>query len=729
MLKRIPTLKGLNLRDSDINRPPDYAQDCRNVEKNSKGEVVLRWGYDKILDDNGIIDLFEYVGAEDSPNRGSLLALKNLPSDGIFKWDGTTLNPVPTGNIGGQPTWTSKTRSVEYNKVLYWNDPEFNVDLWKYDGYSTYRAGVPAPIITNDNYSGSTPGTAHYFRVILKYSDPQGNVTYSDYATLEGDNEYVSFDIQPNNSSDYDGFYQKYAKFKNRFGLSFYINSGSLTLTGIDSHNYDAGDFIVAQLGTAPSGEETFTRVLEVESVTPTSITFTSASVGTGSYLFKIESNLAPAEKRWEVLVYRSGDQFSNYIECDLFEVSDDGGTTLGDKYSFQATGSLLNITTFDTNGNNLQDIYDDSLVRVLPPRSKYLTIYGEQIFLGNIDRDNDAFGYSSLLGNDSRLEDSIVWSDVATLSNGSSVETFLVNNIRAIGNSEDGALVGLHGNDDNLAVHKEKQSYYVNGDFISNNLRIRRAMTEQIGTASHRSIRTVEGGHLYVSPKGVYLSVGGQRPSELSDLIEPLFTDNALELEDTLNTKKAKTITDFLREKMYIFIPYTTVDTGGIVLSYDYYHKDWFVHDNIPADRGFQDVGIASTDIYFADKEGLYKRNLNSRKDNDKKTVGYYWTGWFDLDFPSIVKKFTNFILLSIAKKDFTATIKGYCNWQKDTEESSNTVELTDKISSEDTQVLQVQANSVSYRISNESNGSDLHITSYEVEYEPTQTKPKGTV
>ena len=302
------------------------------------------------------------------------------------------------------------------------------------------------------------------------------------------------------------------------------------------------------------------------------------------------------------------------------------------------------------------------------------------------------------------------------------------MNNVRSVGDSSDGAITALHGNDDNLVVHKEKQSYYLNGDLVNNTIRVRRAMTEQVGSASHRSIRDVEGGHLYVSPKGIYLSVGGQKPVELSDLIEPLFTDNALELS-ALNTAASKTVTDFLREKMYIFIPYVDTAQGGIVVSYDYYHKDWFIHDNIDATLGFQDVGITSTDVYFANSTGLYKRNLLSKRDNTQRINGFYWTGWFDLDYPSIVKKFNNFILLSIAKKAFTATIKGYCNWNKDTEESSNTIELSESVSSEDTQVLQVQANCVSYRISNESDGSDLHITSYEVEYESTQTKPKGTV
>ena len=999
MLRRIPTLKGLNLRDSEINRPPDFAQDCRNVEKNSKGEVVLRWGYEKILDDNSIIDLFEYVGAQNDPNRGSLFALK---ADGIYRLEGNQLVKVPQGNENGQPVWTSQTKTVEYNKVLYWNDPDLNIDLWKFDAYSQYRAGVPKPqILTSDASVLNIP--SYYFRVFIAYYDPQGSVTYSDYITIENDVDNIDITLSSITKMYYDGFYSKYAEFDTNQPTEIEIFSTMLTadLGANGSHNYLAGDY--ALLLESTQGGNIFTPVL-IESVTATTITFDAASVGTSR--FRVNSAIfGGIERRYEIFVYRSESEFSGYkrlkettfavneiqrvtfgnipvdgtyrlifdnistTDIDVSEslssieskldvlgniddvtVTDSGFGTydiefggsqaganvtqilaeitdplltlqsnegfplfefnLNIPYTFQnlfwtgnqfllqqhptvQTGIVFNTlfgggitnvlgingqgritvtansngdadiyfltrglnippntpifvsgrydgptapfnnadvrvyrangsygpsspqtmnptsdgtfaynyqntvtstetvvaietrisfnvapsstvvidvdfirqgltesttiatstvqegganpkknfffnnteadTTLEFNGVtvetddftlNLSEIYDDSLVRILPPKAKYMTLYNEYMILGNIDPKNDSFGFASIFGNDTRLEDAIVWSDIATLSNGASIETFLVNNVRSIGDSGDGAVVGLFGNDDNLVVHKEKQSYYVNGDFISNTLRIRRAMTEQIGSASHRSIVNVEGGHLYASPKGIFLAVGGARPIELSDLIEPLFTDKVI--VDDLELDKAKSVTDFLREKIYIFIPQT--NDKGLVLSYDYYHKDWFIHDNIPAKKGFQDVGISNTDIYFADENSLYVRKLDKNRDDGRRIDAYYWTGWFDLEIPSIVKKFVNFILLSIAKKDFTATIKGYCNWQTDNEEASNTVTMSKDVNAEDSQVLQVQANSVSYRISNESDGSDFHITSYEVEYEQTQTKPKGT-
>lgn len=985
MLKRIPILRGLNLRESDINRPPEFAQDCRNVEKNSKGEVILRWGYDKINSDPDIIDLFEYIGSENDPQRGSLLALKR---DGLYRLVGSSFVKINQGNtITSQPEWTTQTKPVEYNKVFYWNDPSLNVDLWKFDGYSQYRAGVPQPIFSS---LPSLSGDTYYFRVLLAHYDTQGNVTYGDYKTFKSADNNITLNMRGISvegvGDNYGGFYQKFAEFSTADEQEiYYASAGDNNLTadlGTGEHNYVQGDTALLLNRDTSSFDP-----IRIASTTTNTITFEQSDVE--GKRFTVNSVVyGGIERRWEILVYRSQSEFSNFqrlketttvqnekqtvtfstsptsgdftlrfegqttsslaynapaatveaaldalstindcivtklgneytvefagtqagtdvseleiasntlaVEVTLAPVAwefnssgaypfinqtgftgleatgiydiqnqtisniqsggalnwngtssgsgygheyvvrpansispgtpiriQGGGPSAGPAinttvtiYTYRANGTAINsyvvsnttgtVWSYDqsiseaetvtmvrtsilnnygagsasyavdyvrtsiqqsvnisidtiteggssnkkdfslsnTNGDftltyggslyseenfsfNLEQVYDSTLVRVLPPKAKYITLYNEFLILGNIDPKSEDFGYASRFGENTRLEDAIVWSDISTFSNGSSIETFLINNIRPVGNSEDGAISAIHGNDDNLVVHKQKQSYYLNGDLINNNVRSRKAMTEQIGSASHRSIRNVEGGHLYVSPKGVHLSVGGQRPTELSDLIEPVFTEEAIFSD--LDFVNAKSITDFLREKIYIFIP--RLSNGGIVLSYDYYHKDWFVHDNIPAVKGFQDVGVTSTDIYFADSTGLYKRNLESKKDVNSRIIGYYWTGWFDLDMPSVVKKFVNFILLSIAKKDFTATIKGYCNWNADTEESSNTIEFNDSVHSEDTQVLEVQANCVSYRISNESDGSDLHITSYEVEFEPTQTKPKGTI
>ena len=724
MLRKVPLLRGLNLRDSDINRPPDFARDIRNVEKNSRGELELRWGYEEVLADTGIIDLFEYVGAEDDPDRGSLLALK---SDGLYRLESGALVALPNGNSSTNPTWTAQTKPVEYNKVLYWNDPSFSVDLWKFDGYSTYRAGVPKPNFTQV----STTGTSFYFRFILVFYDVQGNATYGDFQQFTSNTDTVTVTIDDIEQTYFEGFYQKWAD-----GAAQVIDDSSLTASPADygdaafsnvitltGHNYEIGDYVL--LGDYSGGNKDLVPIVDQ---TATTITFDPTFLTGKSFTaFQngVVTDLTPnecLEGRWEIQCYRSTLANSNYERVQP---------------AFAGIPWLLNYITGSANYSwgatlfsgpiPLNSVYDDTLIRVLPPKGKYLATYNEQMFVGNLGKEQPDFGYAALIANDSRLEDSIVWSDIATLSNGSSIETFLVNNIRSVGVSSDGAIKGIHGNDDSFVVHKEKQTYYINGDFISNSLRVRKAMAEQTGAASHRSIRDVDGGHLYTTQKGVFLSIGGNKPIELSDIIEPLFREDALSL-GTLELENAKSATDFLREKIYIYIPITGQEDGVIVV-YDYYYREWFLHDNIPGDKGFQDVGINSVDLYFASSTALYQRTLNTKTDDGSAITGIYWTGWFDIDFPSMVKKFQNMVIMSLANSGWIATIKGYCNWNVTTPEAENTLTFTSTNQVMDTQVLQVQANAVSYRISNESDGSDFLITGYDVEYQGTQTKPKGDI
>lgn len=721
MLVPVYRPRGLNLRQNVIERPFNSCQDVRNLEYTSRGELDLRWGYEQVLTDSDIIDLFEYVGSPDDPNRGSLYALK---SDGLYKLESGSLVAVPEGNVSGQPTWTAQTKPVEYNKVLYWNDPDGVADLWKFDGYSSYRAGVPAPKINSSVFGGGAAGT-YYYRVILKYTDPQGNITYSDSEPIEGTNSNAQFTFAPITDSYYSGFYQKLANSTTALGnnlpkgadLSIAANR-TATLT---TNNLLPGDALLVQKADLFSGPFTFQGygILIVESVSGTDVTFTESSFEDGVTYILSSSSMetgGSAEPRYQILIYRSQNRFSNYQKMVL--TGSQGYELGGSNVAF-----VLDASSLTSPAENLESVYDDSLVRVLPPKGKYLALYNEQMFIGNLNKDQNDFGYAELLGNDTRLEDSIVWSDIPTLSNGSSVETFLVNNIRSIGQSSDGAIRGIEGNDDNFVVHKERQSYYINGDFITNSLRVRRAMAEKNGVPSHRSIVSVDGGHIYCTDRGIYFAANGAKPVELSDIIEPFFTEDALSI-GTMDFANAKTINDFRREKIYIFIPVS--GGNGVVLVYDYYYKEWFLHDNIPGSNGFQDVGIESSEVYFADGSALYRRVLNTKTDNGTGITGYYWTNWLNLDAPSLLKKYQNFILMAITRA-WTATIKAYCNWKTATPESQNTLEFTSDQQVMDTQVFQNEAYSVSYRISNESDQSDMLITGFEAQLEPTQTLPKG--
>jgi len=119
------------------------------------------------------------------------------------------------------------------------------------------------------------------------------------------------------------------------------------------------------------------------------------------------------------------------------------------------------------TSGRDLMsDTYDSTVRKGLPPKSKYVTIYNNVMILGDL---------SSANASDTNL---INWSDNTT---GGTVESFPALNQQELGQSDE-AITGLFGGSDNLIVFKERNVFYLSGDLITGNYRIRDSLSEGIG-------------------------------------------------------------------------------------------------------------------------------------------------------------------------------------------------------------------------------------------------------
>lgn len=677
-----PTIvpKGLFLRNPKTVRDSSYALDCRNVEKNFEGELRKRWGYDKVLDTTGIIDLWEYVGA----GKFELIALK---SDGIYRLEGSSFVKIP--NMSGYtPTWSEKTRPVEYNKCLYWTDPTGKEYLWKYDGYRMYRAGVPAPTASTVSIIPGGAGT-YYYRINYLFRDINDNYIWSDFydvPTTSGDNP--TFTFQPLSNALFEGFYNRHAEVNGPQT----IHSGNLTLNVLAGHNYVAGD-VVTRAGV--NG-----YALKIDSVGATTITFTSASVGTGSYSFSSDGSINGG---WYIQISRSTQPDYGY---ELL-VPKSGATLQGENLEIKSAGFTVNVAAYPIT-TLLTTYFDPSQIRTLPPKMKYITLHDNRIIGGFLLENLTDLSLST------RPEDTLVWSDVVLESIGSSVENFLANNIRAVGNSEEGVITGLMGNDDNLIIHKTKQSYSINGDFTLNSLRIRSLMTSAFGSGAHYSCRKVDGGHIYLTNKGVYLSLGGARPQELSDIINPFFS------KFEFLTEQAVAIDDFLREKIYIYMPHTG---GSIVLVYDYYFKEWYVHDNIPGSNGFVQV---NNDIYFSNGTSLFKRNLSSKKDNTAAIKAYYLSNFHHLGIPSLTKKFVYVNIHSIDSTEWTCNLKSYLSYSLSKLDTDVEFPVGGDNPFADQELNIGDSFAVAIELRNEK-VEDIIISGYELVVEGNQTLPKG--
>lgn len=627
---------GLDVRSNDLTRPQNKASDLRNVEKDSNGNIRTRWGLDKLLDQT-IYDLARMKTRDEILVFGApLVSLYRVVNDSSLE-----IIP-PMGNVF--PTSTAIGKPFEYNGNLYWNYTDGSADLHKYDGGRIYRAGVPKPKITNTPAAG-----AFYARVILSFTDPAGNVTWGDYVQFDNVDANAFFTFDPITDTEYNGFMQRFADVP-----APQIFSGAGTkVVNVTSHNYNVGEKVALPILTVADG--TYRRVLtEITATTANTISLDM------NYLVAGEShavlNDAGIEQGWRANVFISSEPTFGYERV----------STIGNEFGLNNESASFSLTmdTIQT-GEFLTQVYDDTKIRILPPRFKYLTLFEDIVVGGNL-----LSGTTLAQLENTSVQDIIGWSDVTTRSNGSTIETWLVDNFRVVGDNNDGEITGLFGNDDSLIVHKEEQAYYINGDFVTNLLRIRKAMTNGIGGASHKSIIEVDGGSMFLAKRGFYLSIAGQVPQEMSDEIEPLFTGvNVLGISG-IDPTVSQSVRDILREKVYIAIK--TSDTSKnerIIVCYDYYWKEWYLHDDVPCKNG---LVILDDGMYMSDGNSLYKRNQSITRDWDlsvspttEKQVNDYWSSsWWVAGQPMLRKKFTKLFLASIDSSKWTCRMRNQTNW-----------------------------------------------------------------
>ena len=664
-------LRGLNLKKSEITKPTGYATDVQNVELDSKRQIIKRFGFDSVVDVTGIgvIDSNEYV-------KGSELLMLSPSSLRKLSSDGLSIETINSGGATPIVGWSEQVNFDEYNGVVYWSDPSGNNYPWKYDGKMTYRAGVPEPTVTNTPSAGFK-----YYRIYLKVYDSQGNITSGDYVQVGPyvDNATFTFS-QPS-----DGFYSKYGSVN---GLQT-VRSIYLTMNVLSGHNYVAGDWVLGR--KLPNGD--LTSIL-IDSVTATTITFNTASIGSDEFIF---NDAGPVCYRTEIVFAKSDNASYGY---EIFHKSNEMNRVL-------APSVFATVTLSPT--IPLEDEYDTTVLKGLPPKCKYLAVYNNTMVMANRS-DLSVFIEEA----ETKEPNTYFWSDTGV---GSTVETFPPFNKEVLGKTSEGEISGIFAATDNMVMMKERQIYYINGILIGRNFRSRSALTNGVGCVSHKSIQEIEGGCIFMSARGVYQATYGQKPVEFSDLIEPLFTEDTTGLDLT----KANTVNDSKNEKLLMFIP-ATLESDDITLVYDYYYREWFKHKNILSRNGMTFFG---SDMYHIDSTDLYKRSL-SYNDNGSAITAFWKSIWEDLGEPTIVKKFIRFIAISLSSLSWVLNVKTQRDW-KDVDHTDQDISFNSTIYTDDSVVDMSQNKSMRFEIGNDVINEGMLVTGYEFEYEYTQTRPKG--
>lgn len=356
-----------------------------------------------------------------------------------------------------------------------------------------------------------------------------------------------------------------------------------------------------------------------------------------------------------------------------------------------------------------LEDYYDSTILRGLPPKAKYFKIYGATAVMAN----------KALTGTirEPNSRSSIYWSDTAV---GASVENFPPFNRQEVGKSSEGDINGLFASDNELIILKQFQLYYIHGILIDRAFRLTSAVSGGIGCESFKSIIEVDGGCLFQASRGIYFAGGGSKPAEISDLIEPLFT------EDTtgLDFSKTRATRDTRRERVLFFIPATN-NSDDLVFVFDYYHKEWFLFGNYNADNGFI---FYSNKLYHSDGSSVFEEST-SYNDNGVAIDAYYQSTFHHFGIPGLVKKFVRAIIYSIGNSGWTCNLRTKRDWKSSHEatDTNTDINFTPSLIIEDKVINKVKAKSMSFVIRNSLMNEGMLVNGYEIEYQNNQVTVKG--
>jgi hypothetical protein len=221
------------------------------------------------------------------------------------------------------------------------------------------------------------------------------------------------------------------------------------------------------------------------------------------------------------------------------------------------------------------------------------------------------------------------------------------------------------------------------------------------------------------MSNRGIYYTKNGSDPIELSDEIEPFFTD-APSIRDLTGSR---TVLDQFREKLYIFIPGDTAENNR-VLSYDYYWKEWFVLDGIDASGGL----IISDDVLYHasfDPAGKFYGRIDEPTDDGVAFRAYWASAWHTLGAASFFKKFIQIILWNKNRNPFAARLVVQKDWNDTVDIQDSIKNFVDKDLKYDLKAQ--EAKSMRFFLDAPQASGDINYSGYEIEYEINQTRAKG--
>lgn len=689
---------GIDQKSNNLLRDPKNLLGSRNVMANIEDEYVKRPGTEEdenfsgnYSDANFIKSTGEYFYRD-----GSNYKTKSQDSGLIktpFLWRDDPTND-PTSNIS----------IAEYlNTAIFTHENKPNYTA-KYDGRSIYSAGLPTPKIT------VTAGTTHYLLTFFDFVDAQGNqifgpatitrvgsasptVTYetlplpfynggliidaSPAVTIDSSNRTIT---TVNRSLDFDH--------TNNFCVGTKIpiretqvipNVFSIIMSDSAYPDVDFGDY---------------TLMLEIESITATTITFTADSIGTKSIVITSLGSADNILGSYKIRAFISTSETTGYVglpskNCQIVNNANPTGV-------FDVPASIV----LNDIGILLSDIYDITNSKLRPPKCKYIYTYGYQIVcapaLSFWDFDNREITYTN--------NDLVMYSDTST---GDLGENFSEINRQLIGNTYDGEITGMTRVKDSMLIFKTRSPYALDGVLIPGQYTMRKIETNEIGCTSSKSILSIDNGVIFQAQDGLY-GIDGYKCEKITNSLDKFFRD--------IDPKLTRSVMNTDMDK-YIF----WTDKGIVV--YDYHYKLWYIWDSIDGSKGLTVDNVGSLRFFGPTLATKFQTALN---DYGLAINAYIRSAWLDLGEPGLLKKATFLRLYSFNNTGQSVLLKYYQDWSESKFKGPFTIDMTtEKTVKRNLDIIQNQSFSFEFR--NNVIDEDLNISGYEVSTAIIQERDKN--
>lgn len=442
---------------------------------------------------------------------------------------------------------------VNHSNVLY--IATGRDELMKYDGQTCYRAGLPQGGAVSIALAGGGAITDTSIKYAIHYTqkDAKGNFTQGilsdESSALSPSSQQI--DVTVDNIQASSGFNTNCAVVAG-------TQSGVTTITVDDgaagTHTMQVGDTAYFYDGVEGDYVER-----EVTAVNSSSITIAGAAVDV-----------------------TDNDVISNNLRISIYRTTASGSThyLVADipNNSFSAT------QVYTDNDNTIGAEYVVPVKpKGLPPKAAYITAFQNRLFLAG-DPDN---------------VNTVYYSDVL------SAEAFPAgDNSFLVDNEKGDKVTGIAPNHKVLFVFKDRSIYSVDGDIERGQFAVREVSGGDVGCSSHHSIKQVKGMLMFLGQKGVFaIDPNSSPPEEISDIIEPEFTDFDVEFDFS----QAVAVNDTFTDKYLLYMPVKstsgsklTAGTNSRVFVYDYYRKAWTKWDNINAMGG---MVLKDKELWFQEK------------------------------------------------------------------------------------------------------------------------------